>query len=526
MGKVLKSDDILRMVYRAYKGMLKESSGNGDESYSEPVDFHPSFYKNKFYFNITFKDKSVFPQIANFGNMMAGMAMRSAEKRNIPFTEDDFARVRNMFRIASSNKRLDKNTEWIIIKVEISKPEELLDENGNPNFNSQDIKKIVNMFTGLKRVGIDISDEDKKNAFQTMFYYVANRPTKESEEMVDEETKKLFFRICQTIGDEETRKLLRTIQITDEGFIADHQISLKNKLRVISQAIIYDKDGGNQVNTISYLATPRQWREMGRRVVDFSHPYYLITFNGGRGSQDREVTFAKERGMSPLMVNENSSNGIGFNAGRGLNAFANRYMYNGKSFTYNDAEYDVSATQKIEGAKDRFTEEPGMKNNLTGELNDVAISKMYGQGYNSNNDEKAERTERLNKIFGTGDYSGIDLTYKAVCYVSGVEPSLDGTENKEKMIKETGYMIDKMLINKLSGFKDGEGRIAKPENYLPLVPVGRIIIQAIIGLPMDDAPAIAWAREHQQIANALSSHVNSISNKILDAKKRIGNEKK
>ena len=517
----INNDNILRMVYEAYKRTINENDGGQEVKGSELVDFHPSFYNGMYFFNVTVKDKSLFNMLSNFSTMMAGRVMRAAEKNNVPFSVDDFNRVKKMYRVTSDNGTLDENTQFMILKVKIDKPEKLLTENGEPNWNSEDIKKIWNVLSTLGKMGLNVPKEDIQNAFNTMFHYVANKPNKENEEQVAIETQKLFFKICQTLGEDETKQLLHTIQITEEGFIADHQYSLHNKLRIIAQAMIYDQNGDNQVNTISYLATPRQWRKMGRTVVDFSHPYHTVTFNGGRGGQDKEIEFAAARGIKPLTITENDNNGVGFNAGKGLNAAVNADMYGRQSFSYNDAIYDVQATQVINGIQDKFTEEPGMKNNLTGELNDVALQRMGNSPDITSKEEKDDRTQKLNNAFGTTDYENIDLTYKATCMAAGAKTTLpDDADNKAK-IKETGSLIDKMLIKKLSGFKDGEGHIARPENYLPLIPVGRIIIQAIIGLPMDDAPALRWAQEHEQAANALSTHVYSISNKILMNKKSI-----
>lgn len=522
MRTKINEEYILRLAYKVYKNMLNEDvDGVETKQQNEPVDFHPSFFRGNYYFNVTVKDKSLFGKLSNFSTMMAGRAMRSAEKMNKPFSENDFKRIKSMYRVVSDNNTVNNDTQYMILKVKVDSPETLLSDDGKPSWESRDIRKIWNVLTTLKKFGMDIPDEEVHNAFNTMFHYVANKPNKDSEAQVSMETQKLFFKICQTLGEDETKQLLRTIQITDDGFIADHQYSLQNKLRIIAQAMIYDQNGGNQVGTISYLATPRQWRKMGRRVVDFSHPYHTVTFNGGRSSQNAEIEFAKTRGISPLTVNESDANGVGFNAGRGLNAAVNADMYGRSSFSYNDAVYDVQATEVISGQSDKFADEPGMKNNLTGELNDVALQKIGSDSDPASKEEKGDRAAKLNGIFGTNDYENVDLTYKAACMTFGTKPSLGKESDVQSKIKETGNMIDKMLIKKLSGFKDGEGHIAKPENYLPLVNVGRIIIQAIIGLPMDDAPAIRWANEHEQLAAALSTPVHAISNSILRNKSAI-----
>lgn len=531
MKKKINREEFLRLVYESCKSILKEGKEEKPQEQEQsssagPILFQPSFYQGKYYFNIEIKDKSKFGALSNFSTTMANNAQHNAAERNIQFTKNDFDKVKKTYRIASDNKQLDDTTKCLILSVPITHPEKLMDKDGKPSSDSQDVRRIWNVLVFLKKnANINIDGNDVKNAFETMFYYFSNKPTKENEEQVEIEINKLFFKICQTLGDKKTKQLLSTIQVSDKGYIADHQYSLRNKLRIIAQATIYDQNGGNQVNTISYLATPRQWREMGRRVIDFSHPYYTVTFNGGKGSQEDEIKFAKSRGLQPIRMNENNRNGVGFNTGRGLNAAVNAQMYGRKSFSYNDAVYDVQATETINGFQDKFSEEPGMKNNLTGELNDIAKQKIGVSSDTSNQTEKDDRTKQLNDMFGTTNYEGVNLTYQATCMAAGVTPNISNNGDINAMIKESGSLIEKMLIKKLQGTKDCEGRIARTENYLPLIPVGRILIQASIGLPMDDAPEIEWAEEHQQVTNALSPHVFSISNKILNNKKELMNIK-
>lgn len=522
MRKKINSEKFLRLIYESYKKAINEKNDKEKEVAQsqtlEPIDFYPSFYKGHYYFNITLRDKSRFDAFANFPTVMLTRKSIQMERQGKTLTKNEEAKILQMYGVSNIYNN-DGELIGLTCKIRIFHPETIVNEDGSLNWDSNDVKNIYNTFLVFKAYS-HFDNDEMKNAINTLYYYFKNKFSKENQEAVDKQVNSLFYDICKTIGESKTKELLKTIQITDDSFIADHQFSLHNKLKIMAQAILYDQNGANQLNTISYLATPRQWRKMNRRVIDFQYPYYTVTFNGGRGSQDKEVDFAASKGLTPLKVNENASNGIGFNAGKGLNAAVNGEMYGHQSFSYNDAVYDVSATEIIPSMDDKFSTEPGMKNNLTGELNDIATQQIRDMKPGIGNNDRSERTNELNDIFGTNDYKGVALTYQATCEAAKVSPSLPNDDVKG-MIKETGKMIDQMLIKRLQGFKKGEGRIALPKNYLPLVSIGRIIIQATIGLPMDDAPAIEWMEEHQQMANAISTHVFAISNLILWNKKNL-----
>lgn len=514
--------DVMKMAYSTYKNMLKESEEtqqHQEQQYITPVDFHPSFYKGTYYFNVSIRDKKLFSYFLNFPTEMADRAQRAAQKKDKEFTDKDFDRVKDIYRVAS-NSDIPEEKEWVILGVRIIDPNNLLTPDGKMNQASSDVKRIYHLLMSLGKV-MPIDDDECRNAILTTAYYVTNRHNDAKTKDIEDEMRNLFFEICKTIGEEKTQQLLQSVNIKNDDYITDHQFSLRNKLRIIAQATIYDKNGDNQVNTISYLATPRQWRKMGRRVVDFTHPYHTVTFNGGRGSQAKELEYAKGKGFVPIPLKEGVRNNIGFAAGKGLNAATNADLYGRKSFSYNDALYDVQATEVIGGAQDKFTEEPGMKNNLTGELNDVATQRLQTLNPNSEINNNDERTQKLNDLFGTTNYDEVDLTYQAICQTANAKDVLPKDATAKEKIKVAGDLIDKMLIEHLRSFKKGGGHIAMPKNYLPLIPIGRIIIQSSVGLPMDSAPAMQWAEEHKKMTDALSETVFQIIRQILHNKIQI-----
>lgn len=517
--KKINGNDIIRMVYESYKRIVKENEEQPQQLNSgRPVDFYPKFSNGQLFFNIKIDDKSLFDRLKDFPTKMAKYLSRNLVQ-NVSKQEKETVenKLKRKFSVATNNKCVNNDTEVMYLGVRINHPETMFTEDGKLNPTS-DMKSIYLVLKALQSMSVPIDQGEFTNALKTTYYYANNLINKEQKQQIEDETQKLFFKICQTLGEDKTRELLRTIQITESGYIADHQFAFGNKLRIIAQATIYDQKGGNQVNTISYLATPRQWRKMGRRVVDFTYPYHTVTFNGGRSGQDKEIEFAKQKGLAPIL-NENSRNGVGFNAGKGLNAAVNAEMYGSKSFSYNDAMYDIQVTEVIQGFEDKWTTEPGMKNNITGELNDVAMQKM--NQLNLDDEERNERTQGLNNAFGTTNYDDVGITYQATCSAFGEKNTLPNDADNNIKIRATGKILDTVIINELSGFKKGQGHIALPNNYRPLVAAGRIIIQAIIGIPMDDAPAMQWAEEHKQMMSSLSNIVNKISNIILNKKKEI-----
>lgn len=519
------------MISEAFQRTLNEE--NEDAQVSLPIEIQPSYFQGNYYFNVTVRDKSVFEQIANISGELSTRAAKVAIRKLEKPTKEQLVAIKKKaeenkqyflktYQVITSDKSntITENTNYIIIKTKVENPKTILTEDGELNTSSSDARKIYQLMKFLQSL-MGFGNQIITNSFKTMYYFVVNRPSAETKEEVDRETRKLFYKLCQTIGEEKTRKLIERIQIDDDSFIVDYQYDLKNKLRIIAQATIYDqKDpSANQVNTISYLLTPRQWNNLGREVVDFRFPYHTVTFNGGRVSEKDAVDNARTHGKIGLMKESK----YGQQTQRALVNRSNKEENNRYSFSYNDAIYDVQATEVIGGFVDKFNKEPGMKNNLTGELNDVAIEKINAM---TKPNDGGDRTQKLNDIFGTNSYEGVNLTYEATCMTAGIKPSIGKDGDIKGMIKETTRLINDMLIKKMSGVKGEDGRIANPQNYLPLIPIGVIMIQAQIGLPMDDAPAVKWASEHEHVANALFNPVFAITHKILANKQKIHNIQK
>lgn len=539
MVKKINSEKILRLVYEAYKRRLTEDTEEQPQQQPmRPIDYHVSFYNGRFYFNITVSDKSLYGAI---GNLRSDLIKKLIFKNNRKTIEDLFGQygkdfvntkeyknllskyskyyqLNSTFEEKDPSKRDNNNPDALVFNTPILHPDDLYDEDGNLNPNSDDLRRIKGLLINFsKNIGHNISNEEIENAIKSAFYGVKNMFFKEKMKDIEDDAKSLFFEVCKTIGEDETKKLLRTIQVGSQGMIFDSQLSLLNRLRVISQATKYDQNGGNQVQTVSYLQTERQWRKSGRQVINYDYPYYIVVAHKGRMGDKTEDALAKSMGYDRL-EEEND-----FLARKHRNKLVNK-TYDRNGFGYHTV-YDVQATQPMQGYDDEWSTKPALKNNLTGELNDIAKERFNALNGNDNG-EQENRTNKLNKLFNTTDYEGVNAIYQAVCMTANKKPYIPNDGDTKAMIRETGEMIDGMLREKLSSFAKGGGHIALPKNYQMLVPIGRIIIQSIIGLPMDSAPAIEWTDEHKEMTAALSSIVNTISNEILKKKEEVLNIQK
>ena len=541
MTRKINSDKIIRLVYEACKRSLKEGQGDVEQGqqqnvqtkskFQSPIDYHVSIYGGTYYFNITLSDKSLFDSVSTLKTDLIKQLMFKNNRAEIEELYDKygkdgmlssnefkklFAKYKKYFNLntVSDKENGQGVTDALVFNTPLLHPETLYEEDGSINMKSNDAIRIKGLLkTFAKRVGYQISDGDVEAAIKSAFYGVKNMVSPEIAKGIEDDTKKLFFEVCQTLGKEETQKLLKTVQVGSNGFLFDSQMSLLNRLRVISQATKYDQNGGNQVNTISYLQTERQWRKLGRMVVDYDHPYYIVVKHGGRMGDKTEDSMARDMGMGYL------ENGSGFLARKHRNKMVNQ-AYDRNGFGYH-AVYDVQATQVMQGYNDEWSNRAALKNNITGELNDIAQAKfdeLNGEDNGNNN-----RTERLNSLFNTTDYEGVNTIYKAVCMTANKKPNFGDDTDVKTIIMETGRIIDDMIRQKLTSFEKGGGHIALAKNYQDLVPIGRIIIQAIIGLPMDSAPAIEWSEEHKEKAGTLSEIVNSISNNIINNRKKLMN---
>ena len=84
-------------------------------------------------------------------------------------------------------------------------------------------------------------------------------------------------------------------------------------------------------------------------------------------------------------------------------------------------------------------------------------------------------------------------------------------------------MIRNELVSWLQE-KSGGG-ITKSDNYKPLVPIGQIIIQGLIGLPMDNVGNLRLSDDYRDMAKSMQPFVNKIARNILDCKRKIMSQK-
>lgn len=540
MTRKINSNGIIRLVYEAYKRRLNEGQGEvaqeqpkneqTPQKTQSPIDYHVSIYGGVYYFNITISDKSLFDAVSTLRTKLIRQLMFKNNpsevkaiydkygKEKMPTSNEynklfaKYGRYFNLNIVSEKENGIDV-PKALVFNTPLLHPEKLYDENGVLNMKSGDAARIAKLLkTFANSIGHQMSESDVEAAIKSAFYGVKNMVSSEMVKGIEDDAKKLFFDVCQTLGKEETQKLLRTIQVGSNGFMFDSQLSMLNRLRVISQATKYDQNGGNQVGTISYLQTERQWRKLGRAVVDYDHPYYIVVKHGGRMGDKREDSMAKDMGLDYL------ESGSGFLARKHRNKMVNQ-AYDRNGFGYHTV-YDVQVTQQMQGYNDEWSTNAALKNNITGELNDIAQAKFNELNGGVKDDD---RTNKLNSLFNTTDYNGVNTIYKAVCMTANKKPYISDNADVKAMIVETGKIIDDMIMQKLASFDKGGGHIALAKNYQDLVPIGRIIIQSIIGLPMDSAPAVQWSEEHREKAAVLSGIVNSISNDIIENRKKLMN---
>lgn len=540
MAKKINSEKIMRLVYEAYKRSLKEGQGEAEPQqvqqqpkFASPIDYHVSVYGGVYYFNITISDKNLFSAVSTLKTDLIKHLMFKNNRSEIEelynkYGKDGmlqstefkklFAKYKKYFNLNTVSDKENGQGEpaALVFNTPLLHPETLYDEDGKLNMKSNDAIRIKGLLKNFaKRIGYQMSESDVEAAIKSAFYGVKNMVSTEMAKGIEDDAKKLFFDVCQTLGKEETQKLLRTIQLGSNGLMFDSQLSMLNRLRVISQATKYDQNGSNQVNTISYLQTERQWRKLGRAVVDYDHPYYIVVKHGGRMGDKKEDAMARDMGLDYL------ESGDSFLARKDRNKRVNS-AYDRNGFGYHTV-YDVQATRIMQGYEDEWSKSAALKNNITGELNDVAQAKF--NELNGGDIDNNDRTNKLNNLFNTTSYEGVNAIYKAVCMTANKKPNFVDDMDAKTMIMETGRIIDDMIREKLTSFEKGGGHIALAKNYQDLVPIGRIIIQSIIGLPMDSAPAIKWSDEHKEKAGMLSSIVNTISNNIIENRKKLMNVK-
>lgn len=517
-----------KILYEAYNRVVNEDDDTQNQSSYAPIDIHPRIVGGKYYLYVSITDKSKFAMMGNFVTDMVGIYNKIREKKQMPpLSKEEINALRNRFWSGTDNKGFNDNTNEVDVRVSVDDPSTLFDKDGNINTSSKDYGRIKKMMMWVKnRLGIEpqFFSEELVRGVKSMYYAAKNEYTDEKGKEIDNETEQLFFKICDEIGRPETLKMLQSIHILQGDYVIDHQYSPKNILKIMAQATAYDRDGANQVGTISYLATERQWASMGREISDYSFPYHTVTRNAGRVNIDAGADYLQSQGKSALSMNEDN---YSQQTKRAITANSNTHLNGNRkvSYSYNAPLYDVQATKVINGAVDKFTEEFGMKNNLTGELNHVTAQKINGITDIPQEDEN-ERTNKLNAALNTSDYANVDITYKAVYNVAssikGVNLTnmglVDGDDDSQK-IRKTTEMIHSILTEKLP--KDS--RILRDDNYKPLINIGVIIIMSYIGLPMNNAPSIQGI--NQDITKALYKPVYSITNSILRQKKALMNSK-
>lgn len=514
MRKKLSGEDVLRLMYESYTRHINEEQENvAPQEYKNLVDFSPRIEGKRMVLYINIHDPKLFgilPQlITGEGGIISDIDNERAKEGLPPMTRDERRAKIGGFL---TNMTPNKDTEYVKIPIcDIDKLGSIFDKDGNV-VDSAAYKSVVNnifrILRKLEKYNFAVSDEQVKSMFNTIFFYAKRYPSEKDIAEINDNVDELFFKLCNKIGEDETKKLLNTIHFSKGNVVTDHQLNFNNKLRIIAQAEKYDENGANQLNTISYFATQRQWMKMGRVVTDFSYPYHLDVLHSSRGDEEGENEILQKRGLK--MTN-------GVRARKGRNIATNAELYGVKGFAYH-IYFDVSATVPIDGVQDKFMTEPGMVNNMTGELNDIAQQEIQKMGFSDDSDIN-DRTSKLNQIFGTTDYEGVDLTYEATCMAFDRKPDPNLKNNTKAEIAEVNGMIRNKLIQWAE--KKSGGGIAKAANYQPLISIGMIMIQGLIGLPMDNASKVKITDEYKDMAKSMREPINTIAMDILNSKKKI-----
>ena len=518
MKRKLSGEDVMRLMYESYTRHINEDQeGAAVQEYQRLVDFAPRIEGGYLMLYINVHEPELFgvlPQIiTGEGGIISDIEKTRAKKGLPPMTRDE---KRAKIREYTTGMTDNKDTEYVKIAIcEKTKLGSIFDDNGqiiDSDAYKSVVEKIYNILNKLKKYNFAVSNEQVQSMFKTIFFYGKKLPTKEDIAGINNNVDDLFFRLCNTLGEDETKKLLNTIHFSKDNVVSDHKLNFNNKLRIIAQAEKYDKNGGNQLNTISYFATQRQWMKMGRIVVDFNYPYHLDVFHGGRGNEKGEDEILQQRGKQMTG---------GFRGRKARNIETNAELYGRNTFAYH-IFFDVSATRPVDGVEDKFMTEPGMINNMTGELNDIAQQEIQKMGF-SNDSDIENRTSKLNQIFGTTDYEHVDLTYEATCMALGHKPNPNVKEDIQAEIVEVNNMIRNRFVDWLQ--KKWGGGIVKSDIYEPLVKIGMIIIQGLIGLPMDNAERLSISDDYRDIAKSIQPFVNEVARNILDCKRKIMSQK-
>lgn len=182
-----------------------------------------------------------------------------------------------------------------------------------------------------------------------------NKPTSQQIAKANESLANLMDRIISSYEKPEVRTLLSNIgtigiddEITDNVF--GHVYSPKNIL------LAYAQDP-----SVTFLATRRRWKELNRMVDNSAKPIILKgTGNVDYSPESAEISLGIKKSTAQKISKQSAHK---FDVESSVDPrFFQYYIY-----------YDISDTKVIAGKKDIWAEQPGLKNNLTKELNQLAI---------------------------------------------------------------------------------------------------------------------------------------------------------
>lgn len=342
----------------------------------------------------------------------------------------------------------DKN----IIAVLTNFPRKMINDDGQINNESKDVLRLKNVYDIISAAS-NTETQDFYSIVLDIYRDSMHRATKEAQQVATKAEDDIWDDLCERLGDDTVQEMMDKLRISfAKSSIIGHQLSFKNKLKALGQAIQYGK-------TITFLATSKDWRQKYNRNVNFNAtPYYLNVPNTQYASKSDMELYAKEHGLDD--INDLSQQQL-----KGISVAANKNAPVGFSWA---VFYDVADTTLIANKDDNWSNSIGYKDNLNGIPNDYTDAKI---GSSNPDDENA-----LGKLlYGNTNYSDAKKCCLATFEVAkemGTNTSMPQTDNDEAYQRSMYLMLQSLSENLITN----KMRVLKPENQKPLIDMASIMV--------------------------------------------------
>ena len=212
MRKKLSGEDVLRLMYESYTRHMNEEQENVvPQEYKRLVDFAPKIEGGKLMLYINVHEPELFgvlPQIVTGeGGIISDIENERARKGLPPMTRNERrAKIGEFLTGMSKNN----DTEYIKVPIcDIGKLGSIFDEDGKV-IDSAAYKSVVNnilrILRKLEKYNFAVSDEQVQSMFKTIFFYGKRLPSEKDIAEINNNVDELFFRLCNKLGEDETKK--------------------------------------------------------------------------------------------------------------------------------------------------------------------------------------------------------------------------------------------------------------------------------------------------------------------------------